>query len=82
MCYNNIIKVRGGIMEISKKALIATLLINIFLIAAGVACVIIMDFSVLALSLFTAISIFVLFSSVMAYSYSKGLLDANTENKN
>lgn len=59
-------------MEISKKALIATLLIDILLIAAGIACVLIMNFSVLALSLFCAISVFVLFSSVMAYCYGKG----------
>ena len=59
-------------MEVSKKALIATLFIDILLIAAGVACVLIMDFKVVALALFCAISIFVLFSSVMAFCYGKG----------
>ena len=59
-------------MEVSKRALIATLFIDILLIAAGIACILIMDFSVVALSLFCAISVFVLFSSVMAYCYGKG----------
>lgn len=59
-------------MEISKRALIATLIIDVLLIAAGVACVLIMHFSVVSLALFCAISVFVLFSSVMAYCYSRG----------
>ena len=58
-------------MEISRKALIATLLIDILLIAAGVTCIIIMDFNVLALAMFCGISVFVLFTSVMAYCYGK-----------
>ncbi len=58
-------------MEVSKKALIATLIVNILLIAAGVTCLFCLNFSVLSLGLFTAVSFLVLVSSVLIYSFGK-----------
>lgn len=58
-------------MEVSKKALIATLIVNILLIAAGVTCLFCLKFSVLSLGLFTAVSFLVLVSSVLIYSFGK-----------
>lgn len=58
-------------MDISRKALIITLIVNIFLLGIGVACLFLMDFSILALGLFGGIAFFVLVSSILVWHYGK-----------
>ncbi len=58
-------------MEISKKALVITFIINLLLIAIGVTCTIVLDFSVTALGIFLAATVLVLVSSVMVWYFAK-----------
>lgn len=54
-------------MEVSKKALIVTLIVNLLLLAIGITCVVVLDFSILSLSLFLAATVFVLLSSIFIW---------------
>lgn len=54
-------------MEVSKKALIVTLIINLLLLAIGTVCIIVLDYSILSLSLFLAACVFVAVSSVFVW---------------
>lgn len=58
-------------MDISRKALIITLVVNVLLLAIGVTCMFLMDFSVLSLGLFGGVTLFVLVSSVLVWHYGK-----------
>ena len=58
-------------MEVSKKALIVTLVINLLLLAVGVVCVIALKYNILSLSLFLAASVFVAVSSVLVWKLGK-----------
>ena len=58
-------------MEVSKKALIVTLVINLLLLAIGTACIVVLDYSILSLSLFLAATVFVAVSSVMLWKMGK-----------
>ncbi len=58
-------------MDVSKKALIATLIINILLLAIGIACIVVLKYSILALSLFLAATFFVFVSSVFIWKMAK-----------
>lgn len=57
-------------MEISKKALIATFIIDLLLVAIGVVCTVVLNFSVVALGIFLAVSVLVLISSVIVWHYA------------
>lgn len=72
MCYNYITKNKvGKIMEISKKALVVTFIINLLLVAVSVACVIVLNFSSVSLWIFAAIAVLVFVSSVLIWHYGK-----------
>lgn len=66
-------------MEISRKALIITLVINFLLLAIGTVCVVYLNYSVLSLSLFAAATVFVLVSSVFIYKLGR---DYNNNSSN
>jgi len=61
----------GTLMEVSKRALIITLIVNLLLLAVGVTCIVYLNYSVLALSLFLAATFFVLVSSVFIWKMAK-----------
>jgi hypothetical protein len=58
-------------MDISRKALIITLIIDVLLLVAGITCMILLNFNVLSLGLFTAIAVCVLVSSILVWQYGK-----------
>ncbi|MBQ8451970.1 MAG: hypothetical protein IJ538_04285 [Clostridia bacterium] len=58
-------------MDISKKALIITLVINLLILCAGVACMFLLNFSVLSIGLFAGIAVLVLVSSILVWHYGK-----------
>lgn len=58
-------------MDISKKALIITFIIDLLLIAVGVVCMVVLKFNVLSLCLFLALSILVLVSSILIWKFGK-----------
>ena len=58
-------------MDISKKTLIATLIVDLILLAIGVVCLFVTKFSTLALSLFVGVVVLILISSVLIWKYGK-----------
>lgn len=58
-------------MDISKKTLIITLIVDLLLLAIGVVCLFVTKFSTLALSLFVAICVMILISSILIWKYGK-----------
>ncbi len=58
-------------MEISKKALIVTLIIDLLLVAIGVACTVVLSFSVASLGIFLAVAVLVMLSSILIWRYAK-----------
>ncbi len=64
-------------MEISKKALIVTFIIDLLLIAIGVACTIVLDFSIVSLAIFLAVAVLILISSVLVWHYARSNNKAN-----
>lgn len=58
-------------MDISKKTLIITLIVDLLLLAVGVVCLFVTKFSTLALSLFVAICVMILISSILIWKYGK-----------
>ena len=58
-------------MDISRKALIITLVVNILLLAAGITCMFLLNFSVLSLGLFAGVALFVVISSILVWHYGK-----------
>lgn len=58
-------------MDISKKALIITLIVDLLLLAIGVICLFVTKFSTLALCLFLAVMVLILVSSVLVWKYGK-----------
>ena len=58
-------------MDISKKALIITFIIDLLLIAVGVVCMVVLKFNVLSLCLFLALSVLVLVSSILIWKFGK-----------
>lgn len=58
-------------MDISKKALIITLIVDLLLLAIGVVCLFVTKFSTLALALFVAIVVLILVSSILVWKYGK-----------
>ena len=58
-------------MDISKKTLIVTLIVDLLLLAIGVVCLFVTKFSTLALSLFVAICVMILISSILVWKYGK-----------
>lgn len=58
-------------MDISKKALIITLIVDLLLLAIGVVCLFVTKFSTLSLSLFVAIVVLILVSSILVWKYGK-----------
>lgn len=58
-------------MDISRKALIITFIIDLLLIAVGVVCMVVLKFNTLSLALFFAISVMVLISSILIWKYGK-----------
>lgn len=58
-------------MDISKKALIITLIVDLVLLAVGVVCLFVTKFDTLALSLFVAVVVLILISSILVWKYGK-----------
>lgn len=58
-------------MEISKKALVATFIIDLLLVIVGVICTVVLNFSVVALGIFLAVAVLILVSSVMVWHFAK-----------
>ncbi len=58
-------------MDISRKALIITLVIDVLLLAAGITCMCVLNFNVLSLGLFAGIAVCVLVSSILVWHYGK-----------
>ncbi|MBR7172579.1 MAG: hypothetical protein IKD36_02170 [Clostridia bacterium] len=58
-------------MDISKKTLIVTLIVDLLLLAIGVVCLFVTKFSTLALSLFVAVCVMILISSILIWKYGK-----------
>ena len=58
-------------MDISKKALIITLIVDLILLAIGVVCLFVSKFSTLALALFVAVVVLILISSILVWKYGK-----------
>lgn len=58
-------------MDISKKTLIITLIVDLLLLAVGVVCLFVTKFSTLALSLFVAVVVMILISSILVWKYGK-----------
>ena len=58
-------------MDISKKTLIATLIVDLILLAIGVVCLFVTKFSTLALSLFVGVVVLILISSILIWKYGK-----------
>ena len=58
-------------MDISKKALIITLIVDLILLAIGVVCLFVTKFSTLALALFVAVVVLILISSILVWKYGK-----------
>lgn len=58
-------------MDISKKALIITFIIDLLLIAVGVVCMVVLKFNTLSLCLFFALSVLVLISSILIWKFGK-----------
>ena len=58
-------------MEVSKKTLIITLIVNILLIGVCVACMLITDFNNVVLWLSAAVITLVLVSSILIWVYGK-----------
>lgn len=75
LCYNYSIKYLGEwIMDVSKKTLIATFIINIVLIAIALTCMIITKFANTAiLWLSVAMIVLVCISSIIIWRYGKEL---------
>lgn len=58
-------------MDISRKTLIITFIVNLILIAIGVVCVFLTDFNTTVLWLAVAMTLMVLVSSVLIWRYGK-----------
>ncbi len=58
-------------MEISKKALITTLIIDLLLLAVGIACLFVTKFATWALVVFMAVVFMILVSSILIWKYGK-----------
>ncbi len=58
-------------MDISKKTLIATLIVDLILLAIGVTCLFVTKFNTLALVLFVAVVALILVSSILIWKYGK-----------
>lgn len=58
-------------MDISKKTLIITLIVDLLLLAIGIVCLFVTKFSTLALALFVAIVALILVSSILVWKYGK-----------
>ncbi len=59
----------------SKAGLIVSAVINILLLVIGLACIILLDFSVLSLVLYLVACVFVCISSVLVYIGSRELVE-------
>ena len=59
-------------MDVSRKALIATFIINLFLIALAVACIFVTKYNIVVLWLSVAMIALVLVSSVLIWVYGRG----------
>ena len=58
-------------MEISKKALVITLIVDLLLLAIGVVCLFVTKFSTVALALFAGVAVLILVSSILVWKYGK-----------
>ncbi len=58
-------------MEVSKKALIITVIVDLVLLLAGAICLIITKFNPIAIGLFIAVAAMVLVSSILVWKYGK-----------
>lgn len=58
-------------MEISKKALIITLIVDLLLLAIGVVCLFVTKFSTVAIAMFVGIAVLILISSILVWKYGK-----------
>ena len=58
-------------MEISKKALIITVIIDLVLLAVGVVCLFATKFNPIAIGMFVAVTALVLVSSILVWKYGK-----------
>lgn len=58
-------------MEISKKALIITLIVDLLLLAIGVVCLFVTKFSTVALAMFSGVAVLILISSILVWKYGK-----------
>lgn len=65
-------------MEISRKALIITMIVNIILLAVGTGCIVFLKYSVLSLSLFLAATAFVLISSIVIWKVARDYRKSNS----
>lgn len=54
-------------MEVSKRALIITMIVNLLLLAIGVVCIIQLNYSILSLSLFLTTTVFIMLSSIFIW---------------
>lgn len=58
-------------MDISKKALIVTLIIDLLLLVVGVVCLFVTNFATWALVIFMAVVFMILVSSILVWKYGK-----------
>ena len=58
-------------MEISKKALIITMIVDLILLAVGVVCLIVTKFNPIAIGMFVGLTVLVLISSILVWKYGK-----------
>ncbi len=58
-------------MDISRKTLIIAMVIDIVLLAAGIVCMVLLNFNTLSLCLFAAIAVCILVTSILVWHYGK-----------
>ena len=58
-------------MEISKKALITTLIIDLLLLAVGIVCLFVTKFATWSLIVFMAVVFMILVTSILIWKYGK-----------
>lgn len=66
-------------MEISKRALVITLIIDLLLLVIGVVCLFVTKFDTIALIIFVGIAVFILISSILIWKFGKNLKNNNNK---
>lgn len=58
-------------MEISKKALIITMIVDLVLFAVGIVCLFVTKFNPIAIGMFVGLTVLILVSSILVWKYGK-----------